>query len=146
MPQELKLRILLEKPPVGVAFALQKGSGNQYETVQTQSSNAEDLQFECTAQVKGEQAEAPNLLGSFVQGPKNGRFIYIGIGTHAGQLGSIWSRRLKIPLQGITWEMIAQTLANPDLMLETRVPGTGKDGTPNCATVKPFDGWHLATK
>lgn len=145
MNQTVSLRIILEKPPTGVAFGLQKGSGNQYETVQTQSSNSEDLQFECTVQVKEEKDEAPNLLGPFVQGPKNGRFIYIGIGTHAGQLGSIWSRRLKIPLQGITWEMIAQTLANPDLILETRVPGTGKDGTPNCATVKPFGGWYVTS-
>ncbi|MFN7115846.1 MAG: DUF5990 family protein [Saprospiraceae bacterium] len=146
MSQVLKLRIVLEKPPVGVAFGLQKGSGNQYEVLQTQSSRSEDLQFECTVQVKAEQAEAPNLLGPFVQGPKNGRFIYLDIGTLAGQPGSVWSRRLKIPLQGITWAMVEQMLANPDLILETRVPGTGNDGTPNCATVKPFDGWHLTLK
>jgi len=80
-----------------------------------------------------------------VQGPTNGRFIYIGIGTLAGQLGSIWSRRLKIPLQGITWEMIEQLLDDSNSILETRVPGTGKDGTPNCATVKPFDGWYVTS-
>ncbi len=146
MSQVLKLRITLEKPPVGVAFALQKGSGHQYEIIQMQSSNSEDLQFECMVNVKDDKDGEPNFLGSFVQGPKHGRFIYIGIGTHAGQLGSVWSRRLKIPLQGITWETVEQLLANPDSMLETRVPGTGKDGTPNCATVKPFNGWHLTTK
>jgi len=27
--------------------------------------------------------------------------------------------------------------------METHVPGTGKDGGSNCATVKPFGGWHL---
>ena len=26
-------------------------------------------------------------------------------------------------------------------IFETRVPGTGRDGGPNCATVKPFAGW-----
>jgi hypothetical protein len=28
-------------------------------------------------------------------------------------------------------------------VLEARVPGTGKDGGPSCATVKPFEGWKL---
>lgn len=146
MTQALTFRIILENPPANVAFALQKGSGNDYETLQTQTANGQDLHFEGSVNVKGDKDGALNLLGPFVQGPKNGRFIYIGIGAHAGQPGSIWSRRLKIPLQGITWEMVEQTLANPALILETRVPGTGKDGTPNCATVKPFHGWHLTTK
>jgi hypothetical protein len=47
-----------------------------------------------------------------------------------------WSRRLKVPLRGITWEMIERKNS-----LQTRVPGTGKDGSPTCATVKPFAGW-----
>ena len=31
-------------------------------------------------------------------------------------------------------------------VLEARVPGTGKDGGPSCATVKPVDGWKLIRK
>jgi hypothetical protein len=34
-------------------------------------------------------------------------------------------------------------MANPQLLFEAIVPGTGKDGGPNCATVKPFAGWRL---
>jgi hypothetical protein len=26
---------------------------------------------------------------------------------------------------------------------DARVPGKGKDGGPNCGTVKPFDGWKV---
>jgi hypothetical protein len=70
------------------------------------------------------------------------RFIYIDIGTAAGQ-ADIWSRRLKIPLTGITWSVIDQVNASSKAVLETHVPGTGKDGSPNCATVKPFDGWRV---
>lgn len=29
-------------------------------------------------------------------------------------------------------------------ILEARVAGTGRDNEPNCATVKPFSGWHIA--
>ena len=103
MECELALRIVLEKPPVGVDFALQKGKGNNYETVQKQRSGTHDLRFEFTARaVPGAKNADPNLLGPFVQGPSGARFVYIDIGTAAGQLGSIWSRRLKIPLTGIT--------------------------------------------
>jgi Family of unknown function (DUF5990) len=31
-------------------------------------------------------------------------------------------------------------------ILETKVPGTGRDGGPNCATVKPFEGWNQIEK
>jgi len=147
MECELALRIVLEKPPVGVDFALQKGKGNNYETVQKQRSGTHDLRFEFTARaVPGAKNADPNLLGPFVQGPSGARFVYIDIGTAAGQLGSIWSRRLKIPLTGITVEILSRIEKDPTLILETHVPGTAKDGGPNCATVKPFAGWKLVPR
>ena len=39
MNQELTLKIVLENPPSGVDFGLQKGSGNKYETIQIQRSS-----------------------------------------------------------------------------------------------------------
>ena len=85
----------------------------------------------------------PNFLGSFVQGPPGQRFVYIDIGTCAGQTNTVWNRRLKIPLSGITWDLLNKLSSDSQMILEARVPGTGKDGGPNCATVKPFDGWKL---
>ena len=144
MNQSLRLRIVLENPPAGVDYGLQSGRGSDYETIQTQRSIGKDLQFEFDVRVKegGNSAET-NFLGPFVQGPKGERFVYIDIGTYAGQIGTDWSRRLKIPLKGITAHTIASVMTDVDAVLETRVPGTGKDGGPSCATVKPFPGWHL---
>ncbi|MEO7769215.1 MAG: DUF5990 family protein [Ferruginibacter sp.] len=143
MEQELKLTIILEKPVAGAAFGLQKGKGNDYETVQTQMSNGNNLLFDLNLRVKMITGEVPVFLGPFAQGPASDRFIYIDIGTLAGQKNSIWTRRLKIPLTGITVGIVNQLLADSKLVLETTVPGTGKDGGPNCATVKPFAGWKL---
>ena len=144
MECELKFRIVLEKPPAGVDFALQKGKGSKYEIVQKQRSENGDLRFEFTARaVTGGKGEGPNLLGEFVQGPPEARFVYIGIGAFAGQTGTQWSRRLKIPLSGISAEMVNRAAGDSHLVFETHVPGTGKDGGPNCATVKPFAGWKL---
>ena len=144
MKPELKLHIILLKPTVDVIFGLQKGSGNNYETVQKQISNSKDLSFNFSIIVKGDRAKdkSPKFSGSFVQGPPDQKFVYIDIGTCAGQTNTNWSRRLKIPLTGITWTDIDYFIENPNSFMEACVPGTGRDGGPNCATVKPFDGWH----
>jgi len=139
MERELTLRIVLEKPPTGVDFGLQKGRGSVYETIQKQTSQGKDLEFEFAVGVKaGSNASQPDLAGPFVQGKPDGRFVYIDIGTYAGQSDTPWGRRLKVPLSGITRQMVQSHAA-----LEARVPGTGKDGGPNCATVKPFSGWKV---
>lgn len=130
-------------PPAGVDFGLQQGSGSVYTTIQKQRSDSQNLIFELTLCVKYNNPSMPDFTGSFVQGTPNNRFVYIDIGTSAGQTDSPWSRRLKIPLQGISVEMCRQAFANSGLMLETHVPGTGKDAGPNCGTVKPFNGWRL---
>ena len=125
-PALVNLRIVLERPPAGVDFGLQKGRGSDYETVQKQRSPGADLTFEFSAPWKG------GPRGPFVQGKPSERFVYLDIGTAAGQVDSCWTRRLKIPLSGI--EHAGR--------YETRVPGTGKDGGPSCGTVKPFAGWR----
>ncbi len=127
--RELMLKVVLENAPAGVDFGLQKGSGSKYETVQKQRSGNGDLTFEFSVTMK----PGPDFSGPFVQGKAGERFVYLDIGTCAGQFDSPWTRRLKIPLRDIP---------GTATQLETRVPGTAKDGGPNCATVKPFAGWR----
>jgi len=147
MEHELRLRIILEKPPREVDFGLQKGRGANYETIQKQRSKVKDLYFEFIVGIKAAGKNAmPSFLGPFVQGPTAEQFIYIDIGTYAGQTDSCWSRRLKIPLTGIKWDMVDRLRANEELILETRIPGTGRDGGPNCATVKPLEGWKIGQR
>ncbi|MES2777768.1 MAG: DUF5990 family protein [Bacteroidota bacterium] len=146
MNQELTLRIILESPPGGVDFGLQKGSGDTYQTIQIQRYTDKNLAFEFPVTVKLNKEGLPNFLGAFVQGPASQRFIYIDIGTYAGQKDTGWSRRLKIPLTGIHLDTIKELSMNSNNILEARVPGTGKDNGPNCATVKPFTGWHISNR
>lgn len=145
MAQDMNLHIVLTNPPNNVDFGLQKGSGSKYETVQTQRSDSEDLQFNLSINIKGDKQKdpLPKLTGLFVQGQNPEKFIYIDIGTYAGQVDTVWSRRLKIPLTGITWEIVDIVTTDSAVILETTVPGSGKDGGPNCATVKPFEGWKV---
>lgn len=120
----ITLHITLLAPTPGVDFGLQQGRGNAYETIGIQRSTGADLTFTCTVPYP--------FRGPLVQGPPTGRFVYIDIGTAAGQLGSPWTRRLKIPLAGLSPDHAAYA---------TSIPGHARDGGPNCATPKPFPGW-----
>jgi Family of unknown function (DUF5990) len=139
----IKFRIILEKTPLDVCFGLQKGKGTPYETIQKQLGDEKNLSFEGEMRVKKTATGSYDFFGDCIQGTTTERFIYIGIGMAAGQLNSIWSRRLKVPLRGITAEMILKLNESDSFCLETKVPAIGKDSTPNCATVKPFDGWLI---
>ncbi|HBY62874.1 MAG TPA: hypothetical protein DEH78_23880 [Solibacterales bacterium] len=136
MARELTLRLVIEQPPPGVDYALQKGSGTHYETTQRQRSDGADLVFTFQPAIRNGARGIAALAGPFVQGPPRQRFVYVDIGTYAGQAGSRWSRRLKVPLDGIAAELL-----EAGGVLEARVPGTGPDGGPTCATVKNFAGW-----
>ena len=143
-PTAATLRIVLEQPPAGVDFGLQQGHGNDYEVVSKQRSKGDDLEFEFTVTAKSSpKDDLPNFTGPFVQGPAGERFVYINIGTNAGQTNTPWSRRLKIPLGGISWDMLRS-----GKVLVAHVPGTGKDGGPSCAyawrkSVGPSWQWQL---
>lgn len=143
----LQFHITLQTPPANLTYALQKGSGSKYEMEQAQHSDGSNLHFNLAAEVKGTPQThlIPDFKGPFVQGPLGGRFIYLDIGTYAGAANQ-WSGRLKIPLYSISWDTIDAVLANPAATLKTTVAGTGKNGTPNCATVKPFEGWRLTSQ
>lgn len=125
MPKEPKseivvpLRIILVAPPPGVDFGVQEGKGNDYKTIAVQRSKAGNLTLECTINVKGNRADGPpNFAGPISQGPPTGRFIYVDIGKSAGQFDSCWQRRIKIPLETITWEMVDSVLDKPKRLLK----------------------------
>ena len=129
---EMTLRIRLEAPPAGVLFGIQKGRGSEYETILTQRSTGADLVFEFAVALGG---GPPVPTGPLVHGPAGARFIYVDIGTYAGDTETQVARRLKVPLEGIAAPL-------PGAVFEVEVPGTGRDGGPACGSVKDFAGWR----
>lgn len=126
---EITLRIVLKQVMPDIEFALQKGHGSRYEPVQKQRvSKKTDLRFEFPVMVKTGKDGRPDFAGDFVQGSRGDRYVYIDIGTYAGQTNTPWSRRLKVPLSSITWELIKSGST-----LVGEIPGRGKDGGPSCA-------------
>ena len=144
MASELTLKIILVTPTTGVVYGIQKGKGSNYETVLKQMSDSGDLHFEFLVQVKFDECNNPVFLGPFTQGPPKERFIYIDIGTYAGQKNTGWSRRLKIPLKSISRNIIEKL--PPGNVLLAKIPGRDeKDGGPTCGTIKSFEGWKVIT-
>lgn len=139
---ELALRIVVDQPIPGVALALQRGSGTKFDLVGPVRASAHSLVFDLDIIVEGSTAAGePRLLGRFVQGPPAARFVYINVGASAGQIGSPWQRRVKVPLGAITRQAI-ETL-RPGGRLTAHIASKGRDGTPACATVPILPpGWR----
>ena len=139
---EIKIRLVLVESPADVAFGIQKGRGPKHETVLVQLGGREDLRFDFSLELKSTSG-TPNFVGPFAQGPASDRFVYVGVGAFAGQKDSVWSRRMKIPLSGITKTLVREVLSKPGHRLVARIPGTGRDGTPSCATTNTLDEWKI---
>ena len=136
MEKQLTLHIIIEGPPPGVDFGLQNGKGSDYETVQLQRSGNGSLEFQCTVTLRENSKSVLDFFGPFVQGPSEQRFIYVDIGTCAGQKNTEVSRRLKIPLYTIDKNLLKELLSSKEAILQTSIAGTGKDGGPTCGTAK----------
>ena len=141
--RELNLHLILERPTSGVDFALQKGRGRPFDLIQKQRSIGKDVEFQLVVNVKSGKDAAPDFTGPFVQGASGERFFYVNIGTYAGQENTPWSRRLKVPLSLISWNLI-----DSQKVLVATIPGTGKDGGPSCAyewrrRVSPSWQWQI---
>ena len=145
MDSQLPLRITVVRPPGGVTFRLQRGKTADADLVPPAHASDEQLSFDFTVRVAGDRTSgSPNLRGPFAQGPPADRFIYVNSGTLAGQVDSCWTRRAKVRLTNITWELIDQVQSSPGAVLEARIFGVAKDGGPVCASVPLLDGgWRM---
>ena len=143
MKAELPIRLVLLEPPADVDYGIQRGRGASYETMFVQQSKRGDVAFEFSITVSDNRKDgAPNFSGDLVQGTPARRFIYVDVGTYAGQKNTPWSRRMIVLLNGITWEQVNRAL-KPGHRLSAAIQGTGKDGGPSCATVPLMGGWKV---
>jgi hypothetical protein len=132
---EIRMRLIIEKPVPGVAHSLQDKK-SQPVGAQT-SKSGESLSFDFPVRI----AAGPKFYGEHVrsEGPER-RFVYIGVGQHAGQKNSQWSRRMKIDIHTIPQALLDKAVNGK--ALEAIIHGTAKDGSPACATVVPAKPWR----
>ncbi|MFZ5783714.1 MAG: DUF5990 family protein [Pseudomonadota bacterium] len=130
--RSVDLRIVIEQPVIGVLHSLQAKDDSPLDP--KQSRKGEPLVFDLQVRV----APGPSFFGDQVrrEGPTR-RFVYVRIGQLAGDASSPWSRRMKIDIHDIAHDLL-EGAAGGGGVIETTVIGTGKDGTPACATVRPM--------
>lgn len=137
------MRLILIEPPANIDYGIQRGRGASYETMFVQQPTGGDVAFEFSITVSDNREDgAPNFSGDLVQGTPARRFIYVDVGTYAGQKNTPWSRRMIVLLNGITWEQVNRAL-KPGHRLSATIQGTGKDGGPSCASVPLMGGWKV---
>lgn len=140
MKLPLRLRVSVIGPPAGVVFAVQRGRA---ELLAPATITTDALVFEFPAWVAGTTSHPLRLTGEFTQGPPSARFVYVNSGAAAGQAGSCWSRRAKVPLSGITAALVQAALQQPHGLLQASIAGTGRDGGPVCASVPLLSPWTI---
>ena len=133
----VRLRIVVEGPVAGVMYSLQGKENRPVGAVRAVGGEPLVLELEVRASVT---EEGVRWLGEHVrrEGAER-RFVYVAVGTQAGDGSSPWSRRMKVDVHTIGAELVQS--ATRGKVLEVRVAGTGADGTPACATVKPTQAW-----
>ena len=128
---EIAMRIVIENPVPGVLHSLQSKDGHPLDPKKSQTG--EPLAFDFPIRF----AAGPRFFGDQVrrEGPLR-RFVYIRIGQSAGDFPSPWTRRMKIDIHDID-QALLERAASSSGVVEIAVNGTGKDGSPACATVRP---------
>ena len=141
--ETLPLRIIVVDPPPRILWALQL---NQEEIVKPTSATKSRITFDFTVEVvDGDSKGAFRLRGPAVQGRPGERFVYLRMGTYAGQKGIDAGWRAKIGLEGITRKQLDAVRAKRAAVLEVQFAGTGPKGGPACATVPLLGkGWQVA--
>ena len=127
---EIRARLVIEQPVAGVLHSLQEGDDAPLDPKRSQAGEA--LSFDFPLGI----APGPKVFGPQVrrEGPVR-RFVYVRIGTAAGDRVSPWTRRMKIDIHEIDPALLDAAIAGG--VLEATVNGTAKDGSPACATIRP---------
>jgi hypothetical protein len=138
---DLRLRIVVLRPPADVSFAVQEGRSAHLLPTEVKKDH---IAFEFSVRLGNPMpGDQPNFLGSFVQGPQGGRFVYVNSGQRAGQNDSCWDRRAKVPLGGLTWALVKSAQRKPGAVIEARMDGGGRDGGPACGSVALVSAWQV---
>lgn len=140
--ESLNLRIIVLAPPPNVIWALQLGKD---EMIKATSVTKGRITFDFSVEVVEDGSKGFRLRGPVVQGRPGERFVYLRIGTYAGQKGTEVARRAKIGLEGITRKLLDAVRTKRAGVLEVQFAGTDSKGGAACATVPLLgQGWYVA--
>ena len=133
-------RVRVADPLPGCTYALLQWDGS-IDQVQVADLDALEFTAAITLRLTAENTLDPH--GLHVHGARGDRFLYVCSGTLAGDAASSWTRRAKVPLEGIETEVPRALEAMPPLIGAT-IAGRSRDGGPACASVALIEPWKHA--
>jgi hypothetical protein len=135
---EVRARIVIERPVAGVMHSLQEDDAPLDPKV---SQAGEPLAFDFPLRIE-RTADGAKFFGKQVrrEGPVR-RFVYVRVGTAAGDRASPWTRRMKIDIHDVDPALLDAALVGG--VLEGTLDGTLPDDSPACATIRPVR-WRVA--
>lgn len=128
---DIRMRIVIDQPVAHTLHSLQSKDGKPLDP--QRSREGEPLAFDFAVRV----GPGPKFFGDQVR-PESPirRFVYVRVGQAAGDHASPWTRRMKVDIHDI--DPVLLDRAGRGGIIVTTVCGTGKDGSPACATVLPL--------
>jgi hypothetical protein len=137
---EIRMRLVIENPVPGVTHSLQDKKSQPVDPKTSKSGEA--LAFDFPIRIALDTGNGPKFYGEHVRSEEpERRFVYIAIGEQAGQTNTCWNRRMKIDIHPIPQPLLDK--AAKGKVLEAVINGTGKDGTPACATIQLLKPWRV---
>lgn len=137
---EIRMRLVIDRPVKGVFHSLQDKDNTPIDV--KSSKDGKPVVFEFPVRFGPDDGKrGPKFYGEYVrsEGPTR-RFFYICIGQGAGQKDTPWARRMKIDIAGIPQAILDKAARGK--VVEGGIIGTGKDGSPACATVPLSKAWR----
>jgi len=132
---EICARIVIEHPVAGVLHSLQEDDAP---LDPKRSKAGEPLAFDFPLRIERVVGGGAKFFGRQVrrEGPLR-RFVYIRVGTCAGDMASPWTRRMKIDIHDIDPALLDAAMTGG--VLGGTINGTAPDGSPACATIRPVN-------
>lgn len=136
-PLSLRLRLICVAPPLDAGEPAVFGLQDKQRALDPGQSRPDgSIAYECVVQVRRRQDGTLRFSGPHVHGPAGDPFLYLSLRRETEPAG--WIRRLKVPLDGITWRHVLAATDAEGRVLEGRVEGTGSARTPLLG-----DGWEV---
>ena len=135
---EIRARLVIEQPVPGVLHSLQEGDDRPLDPKRSKAGEA--LAFAFALRIE-RTADGAKVFGPQVRREgKVRRFVYVRVGTCAGDMASPWTRRMKIDIHDLDPALLDHAIAGG--VLVGTINGTLPDGSPACATIRPVH-WRV---
>ncbi len=134
--EPITLRLSIDDPVPGLAYSL---CDKKNAAIDARVAGDGPVSFDVPLRL----APGPRFLGEFVrsEGPTR-RFVYISLGTMAGDAASCYGGRMKIDIHDIAPALLDKALRGA--VLEARLAGRSRKGGPTYATVNKPIVWTVA--